>query len=200
MLARLGSETAVFHGDADADVDRFLFKTTSTVDDYRSYLERIYGFLAPLETALAAADGLPQLLDLTPRVKAPLVVHDLLALGMTMHEIDALPLYVNIPAFRGPVAALGWMYVAERPMLASAVIRRHLATRLPAQVRDASAYLSCYLGLVGTMWRELGEVMDRAATTPALADRIVLSACDAFRAQHRWRLQDTAPRARAANG
>ena len=199
MLARLGSETAVFHGDADADVDRFLFKATSTVEDYRSYLVRLYGFLAPLETALAATDGLPQLLDLTPRAKAPLIAHDLLALGVSMHEIQALPRYTSVPVFRGPATALGWMYVAERPMLASAVIRRHLATRLPTEIGDASSYLSCYVGLIGTMWRELGEVMDRIATTSTLADRIVLSACDAFRALNRWRLQDAMPRARAAN-
>jgi heme oxygenase len=82
------------------------------------------------------------------------------------------------------------LYVIERPLLASAVIRGHLAAQLPAEMLHASSYFMCYAGQVGAMWRELGEAMDHVAATPAIADRIVVAAHDAFRTFHRWRTQD----------
>jgi heme oxygenase len=54
----------------------------------------------------------------------------------------------------------------------------------------ASSYLACYAGQVGTMWRELGEAMDRVAYSSATADRIVSGADEAFRALTRWRTHD----------
>jgi heme oxygenase len=190
LLIRLGTDTAVFHADADSDVDRFLFRTTTTSADYRAYLERAYGFVAPVEAALQACNGLDRMIDLPSRAKTPHVIRDLLALGLSMKDISELPLCLSIPAFRGPAAALGWMYVAERPLLASAVIRRHVATRLPGEAHAATAYLSCYAGSVGSMWRELGVALDRVAATTAIADRIVAAACDAFRTLGRWRMHD----------
>lgn len=191
MLSRLGTETQVHHGEADADVDRYLFCAGATAADYRAYLERAYGFVFPLEAALVAATGLEVVIDVKPRAKAPHLLQDMYALGMTMEQIGDLPLCQGIPAFRGPAAALGWMYVAERPMLASAVIRRHLATKLPDEMVSASRYLSCYAGQVGTMWRALGEALDKVAYTPAIAERIVAAAGDAFRCLQRWHLRDT---------
>ncbi|MGE5187172.1 MAG: hypothetical protein ACM31C_34220, partial [Acidobacteriota bacterium] len=157
MLARLGRETLVHHADADADIDRFLFGPTTTAADYRTYLSRVYGLLVPYESALSITPGIDEVIDVRARSKAAFLLQDLLVLGMTMKEIDGLPQCLSVPTFRGAAAALGWMYVAERPMLASAVVRRHLATRLPNEMACASSFLSCYAGRVGTMWRELGE-------------------------------------------
>jgi heme oxygenase len=190
MLARLGRETLPHHSDADSDIDRFLFGATTSVADYRSYLVRIYGFIVPFENALAATPALDEVIDVRMRSKTALVLNDLYALGMTDDDVAAIPTCITVPSFRGAAAALGWMYVAERPVLASAVIRRHLVTRLPEEMTRASAFLSCYSGQVGTMWRELGEAIDRVAITPIIADRIVHAAHDAFRALHRWRTQD----------
>ena len=187
MLARLNEATLPHHADADSDVDRYLFRPQVTADGYRAYLARVYSFLVPVEAALNQAPGLDEIIDVQARAKSALVVHDLLALGMTMDEVNALPLCIAMPALRGPAAALGWMYVIERPLLASAVLRGHLSTFLGAEMALASAYLSCYSGQVGAMWRELGEAMDRVAYNRALADRIVMSAHEAFRMQRRFR-------------
>ena len=196
MLVRLNEETQPHHGDADRDVDRYLFRSRVTTADYRTYLSRIYGFIVPLEASLAMTPGLEEALDIRVRAKSALVVHDLMALGMSMNEVNDLPQCQAIPAFRGPAAALGWLYVIERPLLASAVIRGHLATYLRAEMAYASSYLSCYAGQVGAMWRELGEAMDRVAYTESVADRIVMSAHEGFRAQHRYRTNElTAPTA-----
>lgn len=190
MLTRLNEETQLHHAEADSDVDRYLFCEGVSVVDYRTYLQRLYGFLVPLEAALATAPDLDQLIDVRSRAKSALVARDLLALGMTMNEVNQLPQCMRIQAFRGPAAALGWMYVIERPLLASAVIRGHLAAQLPAEMLNASSYFMCYAGQVGALWRELGEAMDRVAATPAIADRTVVAAHDAFKTLHKWRTQD----------
>lgn len=190
MLARLGRDTQSHHADADSDVDRFLFGATTTVDDYREYLVRVYGLVQPYEAALATTPMLDEVIDLRPRLKTALLLHDLYALGMTEADVAAVPTCMRVPSFRGAAGALGWMYVVERPVLASAVIRRHLATRLPADMARASDYLGAYAGQVGTMWRELGVAIERVASTPAVADRVVAAATEAFRVSHRWRTHD----------
>ncbi|HTL37040.1 MAG TPA: biliverdin-producing heme oxygenase [Kofleriaceae bacterium] len=190
VLARLNEETQIHHADADGDVDRYLFCPNVTPHDYRTYLQRVYGLLVPLEAALASAPELDQIIDIRGRAKAALVAHDLFVLGMSLDEINALPQCMSVPTFRGPAAALGWMYIVERPLLASAVIRGHLASYLPTEMATASTYFMCYAGQVGAMWRELGLAMDRVAGSPAIADRIVVAAHDAFRTLHRWRTQE----------
>src|SRR4051812_9262744 len=165
LLARLNAETQIHHADADSDVDRYLFCEPIRSVDYKTYLERLYGFLVPVEAALAQAPELSSVIDVKGRSKAALVAHDLLALGMTMDEVNALPQCGRVAPFRGPAAALGWMYIVERPTLASAVIRGHLAAYLPTEMATASSYLMCYAGQVGAMWRELGMAMDQVAHT-----------------------------------
>ncbi len=192
MLARLNAETEVHHGDADADLDRFVFRDDASRTDYRTYLARVYGFVVPLEQALARAPGLGDIVDLQARSKSPLLLYDLLALGMTLEEVQELPQCLAIPAFRGAAAALGWMYVAERPMLQAAVVRSHVESALGRGIAASTAYLSCYAGQAGQRWRELAEAMDEVASTTALADRIAFSAGEAFRCLLRWKTQDAA--------
>jgi|SRR5580692_1986208 heme oxygenase len=190
ILTRLAHETEVHHAEADADIDRFLFTPRPTAEDYRNYLARVYGFLAPLEGALAVTPGLDRIIDVRARAKAAFVARDLVALGASLPLIGRLPICLSVPAFRGAAAALGWLYTAERPMLAAAMIRRHLSTQLPVEIDQASAYLGCYDGVVSTRWRDLGNAMQRIAATEVIADRIVDAAREAFRAQRRWRMTD----------
>lgn len=187
MLEVLNEATRPYHLEADADIERYLLREPVTVRSYQTYLERQYGFVVPFEAALVQTPGLEAVIALRPRAKSHLIVRDLHGLGVRADAIGALPQCESIPMFRGTAAALGWMYVAERPMLASAVLKSHLASVLPTEMFSASAYLSCYAGRVGTAWRELGEAMDTLAATPVLADRIVDAARDAFRGLRRWR-------------
>jgi heme oxygenase len=187
MLARLNEETRPDHAEADADLDRYLLSDAVTIDSYRLYLARLYGFLIPLEAAMFQTPRLGEFLDLRARAKSHLVVRDLHALGMTPMMIGALPQCDAVPVFHGVAAALGWMYVVERPLLASAVIKGHLGASLPREMRQAASYLACYEGRVGSAWRELGEAMDTLAVTSQMADRIIGAARDGFRCLRRWR-------------
>jgi heme oxygenase len=190
VLNRLNIETRSHHAEADADVDEYLFRPLVNAGEYCKYLARVYGFVSPLETALMSAPGLDEVVDVRARAKSALLAHDLLALGMTLEEIQALPQCDLIPVFRGPASALGWVYVIERPLLSAAVIHGHLAPRMPAEMATASSYFMCYQGQVGAMWRDLGEAMDRVAYSAAVEARIVSGAGEAFRALTRWRHKD----------
>lgn len=189
MIDRLDEETSVFHAEADRDVDT-LFRPHVTVDDYRDYLIRIYGFEAPLEAALALSSSLDMMLDLRGRARAGFIAQDLLRLGLRPNAVTDLPLCIAVPQFRGNAEALGWMYVVERAALAHAIIRRHLMTCLEEAMVVASSYLQSAGGLLGTRWRQFGATLDDIAQHPAVADRIVASANDAFRCQRRWMMQD----------
>lgn len=192
MVERLSQETSVFHTDADRDIDT-LFQSHVNVDDYRTYLIRSYGFEAPLESALALSSSLDMMLDLRGRARAGLIAQDLMRLGLRPAQVSELPMCLVVPQFRGTAEALGWMYVVERSALAHAIIRRHLMTVLPEAIVAASSYLSSAGGLLGTRWRQFGAALDEIATHPAVADRIVSSAIDAFRCQRRWMLQEHRP-------
>jgi heme oxygenase len=196
MISRLDQETRAHHADADADCD-VLFLPDLAASDYLLYLVRQYGFEAPLESSLAMTPGLELMLDLKERFRAGFIAADLLALGLRPGEVAELAQCMVIPHFRGAAEALGWLYVVERATLTHSVVRGHLSARLPDEMSRASAYLSRYAGVVGMRWRQFGQALDAIARTSAIADVVIESARDAFRAQRRWVRQEHAS-ARAA--
>jgi heme oxygenase len=197
MVERLTDETRVHHGEADFDIDA-LFSNDVTTSHYLVYLMRVYGFEAPLDSAISMTPKLELVLDLRARSRAGFLAQDLMALGVRPAEVTALPLCLAIPQFRSVAEAMGWLYVVERTTLAHNVIRRHLTTRFPLEMGVASAYLSSYEGIVGKRWQELGAALDHVARHPAVAERIVSAANDAFRCRRNWSLQDVTVHARSA--
>jgi len=196
MVERLNAETQIHHKDADADSDA-LFDRDVTASQYLVYLMRVYGFEAPLDSAIAMTPKLELVLDLRARSRAGFLAQDLMALGVRPAAVAAMPLCLAIPQFRSVAEAMGWLYVVERTTLAHNVIRRHLTTRFPLEMEAASAYLSSYDGVVGKRWHEFGEALDEVARHPAVAERIVAAANDGFRCRRTWFLQDTGDYARS---
>ncbi len=189
MVERLNVETRAFHPDAETDFD-LLFEAETSPAQYLVFLMRAYGFEAPLEATLATTPNLDLMIDLQQRFKAGFIAKDLMALGIRAQDVAELPQCLTIPQFRGAAEAMGWMYVIERTTLAHSVVHRHLLTRLPREMRHASDYLTCYAGAVGARWRDFGMTLDDVGRIPAIAERIVSAACDAFRCQRRWIRQD----------
>ena len=139
MLNRLDLETR----DRHADVDGYwldLMASGVTRDQYKSVLMRIYGFEAPLESALVYTPHLV-VADRRERTRSGLIVQDLLALGITPGKITALPQCAGIVPFEDPEEALGWKYVIERPTQLHSAIKRNVLSRVP-EVANACAYLS----------------------------------------------------------
>lgn len=197
MIERLNEETRVHHADVDGDLDP-LFRTGSASAHYMMFLIRVYGFEAPLESALSSTPGLDRMVDLKARARASNIAQDLMALGLRANEVAELPMCLTIPQFRGAAEALGWMYVSERSTLTHSVVRGHLLTCLPAEMERASSYLQSYAGTAGKRWRQFGAALDEVAHHAVIADRVISAANDAFRAQRRWVMQDHRATARAA--
>jgi heme oxygenase len=183
MLNRLDMETRLLH----AEVDSYwldLLAIGVTRDQYRRQLARIYGFEAPLESALAYTPHLI-IADRRERGRTGLLALDLLALGVTPSRITALPQCGDIAPFDDPAEALGWKYVAERPTQLHPAIKRNVISQI-AELENATAYLSACDGVASTRWQQLGVLLDEVSTRPRAKDRIIEAACNAFTTLNKW--------------
>jgi len=182
MLPRLKRETSSHH--LAADNDRMaLVGAVVDRETYGRYLTRIYGFEAPLEARLAVTRGLDEVIDLRAHRQVRLLRSDLSTLGVV--DPAKLP-RCSIEPLDDPAEALAWMYVIARNTLFHAVVERHLRACAPELARRAGAYLAMHPHAIGTRLREIGLALDRVATAPAIADRVVAAARNAFSIQHRW--------------
>lgn len=192
-LARLRAETGALQRRPLA-----LFGEVASWLDYRLCLFRLYGFHAPLESALRAVPDLSLAIeDANLRNhKGALLALDLISLGVARRDLVALP-RITVPSLEVP-EAIGWMYVVEALTLEGKELARQLAARMPNELACASAYFNCYGHEVRPRWRALGTAIEAYAHAagPVAADRIVAAATDALVRLHRWlRLATVQPRA-----
>ncbi|HSD89652.1 MAG TPA: biliverdin-producing heme oxygenase [Kofleriaceae bacterium] len=183
-LLRLNIETQSHHAAADQLWAPLLTKDV-TRWDYVSRLATVYGFEAPLESALAYTPNLHLVLDLRPRIRAGHIAQDLIVLGLRASEVAELPQCFPMAPFGSPLEALGWLYVSERTTLQHEAVRRNVVDRIPG-VAHATAYLSVYDGICGARWHELGIVLDRAVRTERAVDEVIAGAHAAFRCLATW--------------
>ena len=194
-IRHLDQQTRRHH--AAADSDRLTLMTSVvTPESYRTFLCRVFGFEAAVETALGMTPGLDEVVDLRSRVHLKLLKSDLAALGVS--STSHLPRCPSVVPFRSCAEALGWMYVIERNFLLHGILRRHLEKRSPAPIAIAGSYLAGNERAVGTRMRELRSVLDEFAATLWVADDVVVAAHAAFRCQHSWFACEHAQRAPAA--
>lgn len=183
MLNTLDMETREYH----ADVDRYwldLMASGVTRDSYKAQLIRIYGFEAPVESALSYTPNLV-IVDRRERTRTGLIAQDLIALGVTPHRIAALAQCTRIGPFSDPAEALGWKYVIERPTQLHSAIKRNVLSRVP-DIASACSYLSAYEGIAADRWQQFGLLLDEVAQRPGAGERIVSAAQEAFVCMKDW--------------
>ena len=183
MLKRLDDETRGQH----AEVDVYwldLMASGVTREHYRALLVRLYGFEAPLESALAYTPHLV-VADRRERTLSGLIAQDLLALGLSPARLTALPQCADIGPFVDPAEALGWKYVIERPTQLHAAIKRNLVSRV-ADIANACSYLSAFDGIVAARWQQLGLLLDDVAQRAGASARMIDSAKTAFTTMSEW--------------
>jgi heme oxygenase len=171
MLERLDLETKVFHGPADSG--RVALLGNPTRARYADHLAKLYAFEAPAEWRWIRTPGLDRVIDLSPRLFAPLLATDLGTLGQ-------FPDICPTTAFRGVAHALGWLYVVERGRLMNSMLHRHLVRRLPFESSIAGSYLAGSSSL-GLRWQQLGAALDDVARNPSMVAQIINGALEAFR-------------------
>ena len=179
MLSRLNRETQSLHQTANAD----RVQPIPDQDSYVRYLERIWGFEAPVEAALARTPGLREVIDLRGRTQIKLLRADLASLGMRMPS--SLPCCRNIPVL-AIADALGWMYAVEHNALHHGQVRKQLEKRIPYVVASAGSYLTGGERSAAVRLSELGIALDALARDSTLVDRIVQAAKLAFTFQRQW--------------
>ena len=183
LSERLPAETAAFHADADEDAVEMLGAVSPA--DYQRFLVRAYGFVAPVERALVSTRDIQLYLDLRRFKKQELLRRDLEALHVPADAIANLP-QCTVPLFNSPEEALGWAYVVERATLGHHNLFRHLASRMPGEIAFASAFLKCYFGAVGEMWKTFLHALDMI--DEGQSETVVIEASKtAFRAHRNWR-------------
>ncbi|MBK4998691.1 biliverdin-producing heme oxygenase [Pseudomonas sp. S31] len=158
------------------------FREGFDVAGYRRLLSAYYGFHAPLELTLAGYQGVE-------RAKAPALVRDLLALGLSAADIDALPLCQALPAVEDEARALGVMYVLEGSTLGGQVLKRAMAERLGLAPDRGLGFLDVYGAASGSYWRAFLERLADAACTQAAQAATVQAAIDTFVCFERWLAQ-----------
>jgi len=181
-LLQLNIATRKYHDAADAP---WLDLMVPSVDqqDYVDHLVKIYGFEAPLESALRYTPGLNALIDLRARTRTGHLVQDLVRLGMSASQIAKLP--QRFIAFSDAVDALGWMYVVERSALRHGGVLRYLVEHIP-EINRASSYLAAYDAATGNRWNELGAALDSVATSASVVHQLAHAANQGFRALRDW--------------
>jgi len=181
LVARVAAETQLDHRDADRELERLLLEPSAYA--YRTWLSHQLAFHAPLETALEVTPGLAGIIATRPRSKVARLQDDLRALGVEVELIEKLTPCPLVPAaFASVPIALGWLYVAERSTLHFHNAYRQLARTLPSQITFASAFLKCYEGTAGVMWRAYVAAVDAICKSPSTADAMLAAAREAFRA------------------
>lgn len=191
MLLRLGLETAAYQGPADEDRLRAL--SVSTVDEYRALLIGILGFESSVERIVLRMRDLDQAF-IEDRLRSMYLREDLRTLGLSDHEIacatNAATLSIDSAAH-----ALGWLFVVERQMLVSGLIRRQLH---PIFGAGAVKYFSAYGDRPGARFRAFAEQLSQYAKRHR-PKAIVFGAIDGFRTQRQWyRTAPTSPRRQEA--
>jgi heme oxygenase len=183
---RLNVETRCFHAAADAPwLDLIAPGHRPTRLEYLQQLVAAYGFDAPLEAALAYTPHIDGFIDLHRRFRSGMLAADMIALGVKPGEVAELRQCMIAP-FASVAEAFGWLYVHERATLLFAGVCAELTARLP-DVGHATSALCTHQRL-----DSFAEALDRVARVPAIEDRIVSGALDAFRTLQVWQRKPVA--------
>jgi Heme oxygenase len=187
LLALLKSETADAHTALEQNLN--LFEQVRTKEDYRRLLTRFFTLHEPLEQRLAdALDWPAHGFDFASRRKAPLARHDLLTLGATAADIDALPRATALPTIDSNAAAVGCLYVLEGSTLGGQFISKHFASTLGFSPDTGGKFFHGYGPHTATRWREFTQWAEQQnpSAAPDFDTAAVAAARNTFHSFAQW--------------
>ncbi len=139
------------------------FDWLDSVGSYATMLERLFGFYSVVEPRLLAGAGQAPGLDLERRVKTPLLIADLRALGRSESELGRLPRSPAVPRLDGVPRVMGALYVLEGATLGGKVIEREVGRRLGLDRASGTAFFGAYGSDAARNWRRMCAIIERAA-------------------------------------
>lgn len=135
IMERLKSETAHYHRQVEQNpYAKAIMSQTVNIEEYRTYLEKFYGFLKPLEDQAVQQPFWESTgLDIEIRGKAGLLEKDLRNLGASEEEISQLPLCEELPDISTPARLFGYLYVIEGSTNGGQIMTKRLSQFLPIE-------------------------------------------------------------------
>jgi len=155
-------------------------------DRYCAHLARMWGFCAALEERLHPQIVEMSLPDYAERRKAPLLLRDLSALGLSAAVTAALPRCQHVPDCADLAAALGCMYVFEGASLGGRAMLPMIEKRLGLTAVHGAAFMASYGDDVDRMWRVFGQALEAGCDPPSSRARAVAGAVQTFEALGDW--------------
>lgn len=182
VLAHLRAATREPHERLEAALD--LLAPPLERARFARVLVRFHGLHAAWEPAMSARAGLAEMIS--ARTRLPHLRADLLALGSSPGEIDALPACRPAAALADTEAgAWGSLYVMEGSTLGGKMIARALAGA-PWLPPAGLTYFDARGADTGRLWRALGQALDAAAPTAAQREALAHGAAEAFDVVRAW--------------
>ena len=178
---RLRTETRPEHDAIELELD--LMQAALTLVAYRLRVEQFHGFYAAIEDRLGAQDAFEGPRP-GPERKTPLLVADLLALGVAAPAL--LPRCEALPELDGPADVLGCLYVLEGATLGGQVIARHLHATLGIGPSSGAAFFHGYGDETGARWRAFAARLAAFGGDEGQQDAMVRTAIGTFRALRLW--------------
>ena len=168
LLPTLRESTRDLHARIEGRLD--ITARLGSVSDYRTLLERFYGFYSPLEEGLAAPERVSAWADLgilsEGRRKAGLLESDLCALGLTAEDLDGVarcPMNL-LPTPASTADLIGCAYVVEGATLGGQVIGGLLERSLGLRPGDPGArFFHGYGSQTGAFWHQFRGAAEQFA-------------------------------------
>jgi heme oxygenase len=146
----------------------------------------MWGFCAGLEGSLPPDAFGAALPDYPTRRKLPLLTQDLVALGVPVAELPAVPRCVALPDIRDTAAAFGCIYVFEGATLGGRTLLPLVSARLGCDAAAGAAFLASYGDGIGTMWQRFGAALDAFCADAPRRARAEEAATATFAALEHW--------------
>ncbi|MGV6393332.1 biliverdin-producing heme oxygenase [Pseudomonas caspiana] len=181
VLQELRQATAVNH----RGLERRLPFTSFELDlnAYTQLIKAYYGFYVPLEKVLDRFEW--GAVTSSDRHKASALESDLLALGMTAGEVQALAQCPDLPDIQTHAQLMGALYVVEGATLGGQILRRIARDKLGIHEGTGGKFLDVYGSDTGRMWKAYLEQLAQVAA-PAERHQVVSSALGIFVCFERW--------------
>lgn len=154
-------------------------------EEYRSLLQKFYGFHVPLERRFA--DFRAQHSGLFPdgdRSKVPALSSDLKDLGLDESDLSRLPLATDLPNVDDLRQITGVLYVIEGSTLGGQLIFRHLEEKFGSDI--PRRYFGGYGPRTGPMWQSFIKWLEALPIEPQDHAITVEAANKTFRSLQTW--------------
>lgn len=160
-------------------------KPSLSLEDYKELLKIFLGMFAPIENALTEVE-LPEGLEFDKRKRTKLLELDLLALGLSAEEINAIPRFEGLSSSPSVAHALGVMYVLEGSKLGGQHITRLLHQRLGLSNERGCSFFGSHGQDVGSMWKKFCEIARATVVATEEREEFVEAAKSTFSSFEMW--------------